>query len=131
MWKKNRFRYLIHILTIGDKILILCLLFLSIISGVVLKRTHKEAKYCIISVNGRDTYKLLLSEPKTIKIKGAIGKSTVEIKDRSVRILDSPCPLKICMHQGKIKASGETIICVPNRVMIRITGKELVDAITK
>ena len=131
MWKKSRLRYLIHILTIGDKILILCLLSLSIVSGVVLKRAYKEAKYCIISVDGRDTYKLLLSKPQTMKIKGAIGESIVEIKDRNVRMVDSSCPLKICTHQGKIKSSGETIICVPNRVMIRIAGKELVDAITR
>ena len=130
MQKTSRFRSLIQELKIGDKILILCLLSLSVVSGVVLKRAHQEAKYCIISVNGRDTYKLLLSEPQRVKIKGPLGESIIEIRDGSARMLDSPCPLKICMHQGEIRAPGGTIICVPNRVMIRITGKELVDTVT-
>jgi len=119
-------------LKIGDKILILCLLFLSIVSGVALKQTHREAKYCIISVNGRDTYKLLLSKPQIIRVKGLLGESVIEIKDKSARMLDSPCPLKICSHQGKIHSPGETIICVPNRVMIRIIGPAFggVDAVT-
>ncbi|MCK4307587.1 NusG domain II-containing protein [candidate division WOR-3 bacterium] len=133
MWKKSRLRDLVHILTVGDKILILCLLSLSVVSGVVLKRAHKEAKYCIISVNGKDAYKLLLSEPQKIEVKGALGESIIEIKDKSVRMLDSSCLLKICVHQGEIKSPGETIICVPNRVMIRIAGPAFggIDAVTR
>lgn len=30
------------------------------------------------------------------------------------------CPDKLCIHQGKISHTGETIACLPNRVTVRV-----------
>ncbi|MCK4352788.1 NusG domain II-containing protein [candidate division WOR-3 bacterium] len=130
MREKGRFHTLIKFLTPGDKILIVCLLLASVASGIALKSIHTKAKYCIISIDGKDVYELPLNEPKKVKVKGPLGYSIIEIDGGKVRMLHSPCPLKICMHQGFIKNPNETIICVPNKVMIRMTGKKEVDGIT-
>ncbi len=73
----------------------------------------------------------MLANNKQVKIIGPLGESIVEIKDNGVRVKDSPCPLKVCMHQGRINKPGQTIVCVPNRMMIRIMGEKKVDAITE
>jgi len=39
-----------------------------------------------------------------------------------VRIEASHCPQKICVHSGAIRRSGELLVCVPNRVVVRING---------
>ena len=44
------------------------------------------------------------------------------IEDGAARMEDADCPDQICVRQGKIRAQGETIICLPNRVVVRITG---------
>ena len=37
------------------------------------------------------------------------------------RVLSSPCPDQVCVHQGKITRSGQTIACVPEKVLVTIT----------
>lgn len=70
----------------------------------------------------------------TISFKG--GEAQLEVKGGAIRLLPMPgsiCPRKICSHTGWIKRPGETIICVPNRLAIRLTGESEggVDAVTK
>lgn len=45
---------------------------------------------------------------------------TVEIKDRRVRISDSDCPDKICEKTGFITSPMQSIVCLPNRISVRI-----------
>jgi len=54
----------------------------------------------------------------------------IEIKaDKGARILDSDCPAKICVHTGWIRMPGETIVCLPNKILLEIQGtKEEYDA---
>lgn len=49
----------------------------------------------------------------------------VEVKpeDGQVWVTEATCPDKICIHQGKISQEGETIVCLPNRMIIQIFGE--------
>jgi hypothetical protein len=73
---------------------------------------------------------------RTIPIKLPRGQAELEVKDRAIRLKEMPatiCPRKICSHTGWIRKPGETIICLPNRLVIRLVGpgKQTVDAIAK
>ncbi len=73
-----------------------------------------------------------LDENRTINISGPLGTTILKIEDSGVRIIDSPCPDKICIHQGIIRESGQWIACLPNQVLISIKGKteEKIDEIS-
>lgn len=76
------------------------------------------------------------NEGQIIRVIMPRGTAEVEIRAGAVRILEMPddlCPRKICSHTGWIKRSGETIICVPNRLMVRLTQDAdlKIDAITR
>ena len=47
---------------------------------------------------------------------------TVEVTNRSVRVINSDCPDKICEKTGFISSSAQTIVCLPNRISVRIIG---------
>ncbi|MGN0603418.1 MAG: NusG domain II-containing protein [Oscillospiraceae bacterium] len=47
---------------------------------------------------------------------------TVEVTNRSVRVISSDCPDKICEKTGFISSSAQTIVCLPNRISVRIIG---------
>ncbi len=52
-----------------------------------------------------------------------VGDVSFEVKDGEIFVTDSPCRDKICVKSGGIKNVGETIICLPERVSVRIIGK--------
>ena len=57
---------------------------------------------------------------KTIKIPGKIGECIMIIKDGEVYMQEADCPNQICVHHAPISHRGETIVCLPNRIIIEI-----------
>jgi hypothetical protein len=73
-----------------------------------------------ITAEGAEYAVVPLEEDRIINVPGPLGKTTVETKGGRVRVLDSPCPNKICVSQSWIERPGETIVCLPNRVSITV-----------
>jgi hypothetical protein len=48
------------------------------------------------------------------------GHMMVEVKDGRLRVKESDCPRRICLHTGWIQHPGETIVCVPNKMVIEV-----------
>ena len=82
----------------------------------------------IVTVKACDeSYEFSASKNGIHKIQGAIGVTTFEIKDGKIRIIDSPCPNKICIHQGW----DSPLVCLPNNIVIYLEQKEgKLDAVT-
>lgn len=51
------------------------------------------------------------------------GQMSLEVKNGRARVLNTDCPHHICKNMGWIKYNGETIVCVPNHVLIEIKSK--------
>jgi len=74
-------------------------------------------------------FRLPLSRDRLITIDGRKGQSVIEIHDGKVRFKDSPCQQKRCMHRGWLHQASDFMACLPNQVMIYITGKQRLDSI--
>lgn len=57
-------------------------------------------------------------------VKSDEGYNTIKIENNKVWIQDADCPDKYCIHQGKISGVGQVIVCLPNKLLIKITGNE-------
>lgn len=55
-----------------------------------------------------------------IKIESETGFNILHIEDGQIWIHDASCPDKICISQGKISRDGEIIVCLPNKMLIKI-----------
>jgi len=53
----------------------------------------------------------------------------IVLADGKVHVENSDCPLKICERTGKVGPNG-TIVCVPNKVVVKFVGKSEVDVMT-
>lgn len=91
-----------------------------------------------VILEGRTVQTLSVTENdgRIIRVAMPRGIAELEIKDGAVRVLEMPddlCPRKICSHTGWIRRSGETIICAPNRLMVRLVQDKAaeMDAITR
>ena len=47
----------------------------------------------------------------------------LEINSDGARMLDSSCPDKTDIKMGKVTKPGQIILCIPNKVAVKITGK--------
>lgn len=78
-----------------------------------------------ISVDGTVVQTLPLNQDADLTIEGWNGGTNhLIIRDGQVRVTEASCPDKICVNQGTIERTGEAIVCLPNRMIARITGGE-------
>ena len=115
------------ILKSGDYLLIGVIGFAFFCSILFFQWISEEGTFVSISVDGNLLYRLPLNRDKSITVAGPIGQTTILIQNRHVWIEEAPCPHKICMRMGKIRFAKETIVCIPNRLLIRIEGGSYLD----
>jgi hypothetical protein len=77
-----------------------------------------------VAVDGITRISVGLSADTVFTIRGVLGDTEIGIQDGRARILRSPCPMKICRHQGAVSNSGGMLICIPNRVTVTVEGDD-------
>lgn len=113
MIKKN------DILLIGA-IVILCLAALAF---MLLSR--KEGSKVIVYVGGNEHASFSLDENVEYTVKQENGAyNTFIIKDGKVDMIAASCPDKICVNERSKHYRNETITCLPNNVVLEISGGE-------
>lgn len=100
----------------GDKVIIASVLGLIILSSALLFLGKTDGRTVTIRENNKLIYKGSLYENKVIELNG----NTVEIKDGAVTVTNADCKNQICVNHGAITKKGESIICLPNKVIAEI-----------
>ncbi len=122
------------LLSRADQILIGMVVFVGIISVWILFLFRTPGDSVQIYVDNKFAYQFDLAENGLFDISTSYGSLELKISDRSAWILNSTCPAKICKKMGKISSSNQSIVCLPNRVLICIKGKknkQWIDLITQ
>ena len=121
-----------RILTLGDKALIGLLTLFSLVSLGLFYRGKRPGQAVIISVEGKEILRKELSENKSFDVHGVKGSMTLSIEHGSIRVIASSCSQSLCVRQGRIRETGQLIVCVPNKLTLTIDGerKNKFDAIT-
>ncbi len=91
--------------------------------------SYKEAERITISVDGEIYGVYSLHEDQEIKINET---NVLVIKDGCADMIQADCPDQICVDHVEISKTGETIVCLPNKVIIEVKGADSseVDAVT-
>ncbi len=79
----------------------------------------------VITANKNRLIKKFYKKPEKIEIKGRRGMAVILIGSNWVQMLDSACPNKLCVKQGKIYKIGQQIICLPNAISIKIEAVDM------
>lgn len=107
---------------IGDIFIIITAVCIITFLSFTILHNPANNKNCHI-LFGEKEYIYPLNSDQSIEITGSLGTSHIRIKNNSVSMTSSPCPLKICVKKGEISNSGEWIACLPNKILIIIKGK--------
>lgn len=52
----------------------------------------------------------------------------IAVTDSTVRFIESSCPHKLCVKSHAVSKPGDEIICLPNKVILRVIGKSRYNA---
>lgn len=111
---------------VGDIAVILLVILISFwlifISSQKINRKSQN-KVVIIQVNGKEIKRVELNKDvigETFEINTEFGHNVLEFGDGCVRSIEADCPDQIDVKQGYIYNAGETIVCLPNRLVVEI-----------
>ena len=95
--------------------------------------TRVEGACVVVSVDGREQDRYLLSEPLRTEIRTKEGHNLLVIENGQAKVTEADCPDKLCVNQKAIRYQGESIICLPHKVTVSIEGgaEGEVDAVAK
>lgn len=117
------------------------LLFALPVFRVRASASSGNALNVVIRQNGKPYGTYSLSKDREIHIKNGKQENVVRIQNGSVLMEKSTCKNQVCVDEGKISRAGQSIICLPNRVVVEIqeskdssqqtSSKPGVDAVVK
>ena len=108
----------------ADIILAAIILAAGILSSVLLIYGGGAGAAVRITVDGTEYGTYDLDTDRIIQVESNGHFNTVEIKDGQVSIIDADCPDRLCIRQGWISRTSQSIVCLPNKVVIELTGPQ-------
>lgn len=115
-------------------VIILAFILTAALAAYVIPALLQSDEAGMISVyqDGVLLYQYSLEEEQTITVSSPEGYNLLLIGESEVRVTDADCPDQLCIRQRAISRKGESIICLPHRLVIQIdSGKESeLDAVT-
>lgn len=98
-------------------------------TGLLLVNVFRtEGSFAVVKIDGKETERYPLSVNTEVVIEtGDNGRNTLVIEDNKAFMKDANCPDKICEGHSKISYKGETIVCLPHKVVIEIVADDTTD----
>lgn len=109
-----------------DFLLILCFFLIAAGFFIFLFFFSPQGRIAIIEHSGQEISRIdlaTISEPQEIDIGGPYGIRLLAESD-GIRFLSSDCPDQVCVRTGKITTPGQSAICLPAQISVRLTGKQ-------
>ena len=112
----------------GDAVAMIGVVLAALILLVVFLRfstSGTQSAVCIYQ-EGKQIRELTLDQDGEYTVQGKYL-NRVTVRDGRVCVSESDCPGEDCVHSGWISRPGQSIVCLPNRVEIRLEGTKNVD----
>lgn len=113
----------------ADKILIVCIMVISIFLCVPLFMSKNESQYASVYVKEKQVLRIDLSKDKTYVVNGKLGKVHIEVKQKKVRVSQEKSPHHYCSKQGYVSDANVPIVCLPNETVVKIEKQEKQDTV--
>lgn len=116
---------------IRNDIILAAVILLIAVAGLLLMNINKtQGDFAVVKIDGVEKHRYPLSENVTLNIvTGENGENTntLVIKDGEAVMTEADCPDGICVAHRPIKNTGESIVCLPHKIVVEIQSEENVD----
>ena len=113
----------------NDIILIAVLLAATLLTAVGMRiwqmNNTRDAAKVVVTIDGQVYGTYPLDEDRTERIELSDGSYNIlTISDGYADVTEASCPDQICVKHNHIKYSKESIVCLPNKVVVTVEGGE-------
>ena len=93
-----------------------CVLFVTWIIG------EKSADYITVKVNGKIEGVYSLADDQEIVLNN--GSNVLKIKNGEADMIRADCPDQLCVKQKAVSKNKESIICLPNKIIVEVDSHQ-------
>ena len=97
---------------------VLAVLFIIITAGFLF---HPQSKSNLVKITlNKEVYGYYdLNKNQTIHIN---KENTLKIENHKIRMISATCPDHLCIKQGAINKKGQSIICLPHKLIVEVVS---------
>ena len=106
----------------NDFLLAAALLLLGGALALFLWLTRQTGGIVAVQIDGEVAMELPLSEDRSLVLGEGEHTNTLVIRDGTAQVVEASCPDQICVGQGAIQYAGESIVCLPHKLVITVEG---------
>lgn len=104
----------------NDVILILIIVIVTVVSATLYFSFQKDGKNVSVIKNGETIATYSLQEKISVPIRNENNINVLVVENGMAYISQANCPDKICVNHRPVSKSGETIVCLPAKLVIEI-----------
>lgn len=93
------------------------ILIAQVTMGIFGRQITENGSTAVVAVDGMERYRYSLYVDRELQIDDT---NTLVIKDGAADMISADCPDQICVKHSPISRAGESIICLPNKVVVTI-----------
>ena len=112
-----------------NDILLAAALLLICAASLLPLRAGDPGRTAEVSVDGRPFASYSLSNDRSVEIVTEYGSNILEIKGGAASVSEADCPGGDCTRFAPISREGQILICLPHRLVVRISGGEEYDSV--
>ena len=80
--------------------------------------------WAVVTVDGEEIGRYRLSEDREVPIQTERGSNLLVIRDGAAAVTEADCGDHTCVRRGTVSRRGETIVCLPHRLVVETTGTD-------
>ncbi|MFV0274857.1 MAG: NusG domain II-containing protein [Bacilli bacterium] len=115
----------------GDLILIVMILLISLLSLFLFNKDKMVASKAIVYHDNEEILKIDLNINKKYEVFGDLGKVIIKVNNKKIEVIEETSKNNICSKQKKTNNVYESIICLPNKIVIELIGESKLDGVVK
>ncbi|HEY5595883.1 MAG TPA: NusG domain II-containing protein [Candidatus Bipolaricaulota bacterium] len=94
-------------------------------------QSGQSGQAAVVYLENQVVATLPLARETEYAVWGPLGRTVLQVQGGKLRVISDPGPQQLCVLQGWISRQGETLVCLPNRVVIQIPGTPPYDSLVK
>ena len=105
-----------------DIILCIVLIAVGITCWLVMRFVLPAGNTADVYIDGRLVQTIDMTVDDAYEFSTDRGSNMVVVESEKIRVSDADCPDKVCVNMGWKSRRGETITCLPHKLVIEIQG---------